>query len=236
MFKAQTLWMHVGMALVTTAVGLGAQAATVDVAAEATVRSGVHADTDQNEASAGYVFTKFENATGDFSRKAYYQFDLSGQDADLSKAATFSLTLRAANDHAIKVWALDQAYAGFNAGVTWNTAQANDTATNDMLTAGAFTATQIGDVIAVPGVVGGVVDVELSSLAPFVFDDKITFAVTGASDAGIAGFSNDSGGLRVWRGTSNDPAQLTFDVVPEPSSLALIGIGGLALLRRRRQG
>ena len=142
--------------------------------------------------------------------------------------------LQSARSHVIKVWALDQAYAGFVNTVTWDTAQANETTTNDMLTAGAFTATQIGGVIEVPGTsIGDEVEINLASLAPFVFGDKITFAITGADDTGLT-VENDSAGLRVSLGDSATPAQLEFSQVPEPGSLALLGLGGLLIARRRR--
>jgi hypothetical protein len=210
----------------TSALMLSANAAVVMVASEATVRDGGNADTDQDEAGAGYVMTKFSTPGGSI-RHSYFQFDLSGQDADLTQAATFSIFLQDTRAQGIQVWALDQAYTGFTSTITWNTAQANDTTNNDMLTVGAFTATKIGGPVVVPGTnVGDEIQTNLTSLSPYVFGDKITFVVTGVDDA-----TNDNGGLRIRRNDS----ELEFTVVPEPSSTALLGLGGLALILRRRR-
>jgi hypothetical protein len=209
----------------TAALMVPASGAIALVDTEATVRDGTQADTDQDEATAGYVMVKF-SSTGS-ARQAFFQFDLTGQNADLSQAADFSMFLQSARSQEIQVWALDQAYTGFTSGITWNNAQANDTSNNEMLTVGAFTATKIGGTIAVPGTsIGDEVIANLASLTPFVFDDKITFAVTG-----IDNVSNNSGGLRIERGAS----ELEFAQVPEPSSFALLGLAGFgSMLRRKR--
>jgi hypothetical protein len=46
-------------------------------------------------------------------------------------------------------------------------------------------------------------------------------------DATVIGTGGNTGG---WYGYNG----MEIDVIPEPSSLALLGLGGLALLRRRR--
>lgn len=58
---------------------------------------------------------------------------------------------------------------------------------------------------------------------------SLTFAGTDIATLGL------NPGSYVWSWTNNTVSEsVTFNVVPEPSSLALLAIGGLALLRRRR--
>lgn len=197
---------------------------------EATIRGGTQSAVNQDEAAAGYVFAKYDTNINNI-RKAYFQFDLSGANADLSSGATFSFFLQRDFAQAIYVWVLDQAYPTFDSSVTWDIAQANDTAGNDMLTAGVFTATQIGSVIAVPGAaVGEEVQVNVPLLSGFVFSDLITFAVTGADSAGT-GVTNNSGGLRIERGT----AQLEVSTFPEPAAIYAVASLGLAVACRPRR-
>ena len=213
-----------GLLGLTATLTLSASGAIALVDIEATVRNDANADLDQDEATAGYVMVKY-SATNS-TRHAYFQFDLTGENADLSEAATFSIFLQSARLQEIQVWALDQPYTAFTAGITWNNAQANDTSNNEMLTTGALTATKIGPTIVVPGTnIGDEVQASLTSLTPFVFDNKITFAITGVDNA-----DNDAGGLRIQRNAS----ELEFTAIPEPSS-ALLGLAGAVLLFARRR-
>lgn len=200
---------------------------------EAIVRNDTQADIDQDEAGTGYMMVKFTTGAG--ARQSYFQFDLTGQNADLSQTATFSMFLQSnGRSQTLQVWALDQAYVGgFTDGITWNNAQANDTTNNDLLTTGALTATTIGSTIVVPGSVstGDEVNVSSSSLSPFVFDNKITFVVTGVNAGSSAANSANAAGFRAQRNNS----ELEFAVVPEPSSAALLGLAGFGFILRRRR-
>jgi hypothetical protein len=213
-----------------------AYAGSVSVSTEATVRSGTHADDDQYEADAGYVHVKY-HAEGDHSRKAYFQFDLTDKNVDLAKAATFTFYLQAPRAQAIRVWVLDQAYADLTSTVTWNKAQANDTKSNDMLEIGKRSATPIRGVIQVPGrKKGEAVNVKLDALLPYVFDNKITFVITGADDSKLP-ITNDQGGLRIALSTSETPATLTFEQLkPEPDAQVFPATNDNPTLRRHRLG
>jgi hypothetical protein len=221
--------------LIAAIIGLSASfasAATVLVDTEATIRSGANSSTDQSESS--YIFIKYEAPTSSgASRKAYFQFDLTGENADLTQAATFTVTLASSRAQGLQLWALDQAYTGFTSGATWDDAQANETGTNDLLTTGALTATKIGSVVEFNGSTGDDITFNLASLDPHVFGDKITLAISGVNWTGSGKPSSTvlSGGMRLQPGNS----ELEFAVVPEPSTTALLGLGGLALILRRRK-
>jgi len=74
----------------------------------------------------------------------------------------------------------------------------------------------------------------------------INFSDPNNANRQLAGFivgqitTNDSGAITVYYGEGVGSGRtqfdgVLFDVVPEPSSFALLGLGGLCLLRRRRK-
>lgn len=204
-----------------------ANGAIINVSTEAIIRGGSNSGDDQAESD---IRVKYNPTPFNTARNGYFQFDLSGQNADLSAPAT--LTFITSDDRAqvVQLWALDQAYPTFASTVSWDTAQAKDTGSNDLLTTGPFTASTIGSPLEVPsGSVGDAVVFNLASLTPYVFSDTATFVLTGVDDTGAAQ-SNNSGGLRLVLGAS----QLEFTAVPEPSSLALISLTYIALFNRKR--
>ena len=71
----------------------------------------------------------------------------------------------------------------------------------------------------------------------YLVDQTVTFTA-GAGEAGQSLGVAISGGTNTDPGTRQvlfDNVRLEFDVVPEPSSAALLGLGGLALIFRRRK-
>jgi len=90
---------------------------------------------------------------------------------------------------------------------------------------------------------GDVKSISLSGVAG-IGDGSLTALIDhmGTSDAGFVMVSDAEGGSSTQRffyhtseaSTASDRPLLTVTVIPEPTSLALFGLGGLALLRRRR--
>lgn len=109
---------------------------------EAFVRGGTAAAVDQDEATIGYIMVKYD-APLNAARKAYFKFDFTGQNPNTNAVLKLKFTTAANNARQhVQVWTLDQDFAGFTSPVlTWNGAQANDTAGNGMLTVGGSTAT-----------------------------------------------------------------------------------------------
>jgi hypothetical protein len=119
---------------------------------EAFIRGGASANTDQNEATSGYIMVKYNASPFTTARKAYFKFDFTGLNPNTNALLNLSFTTVINNQRQhIQVWTLDQPYPGFSAAMTWNNAQANDTASNSMLTNGAFTATAWTDFLSPNG-------------------------------------------------------------------------------------
>ena len=79
---------------------------------------------------------------------------------------------------------------------------------------------------------GGVANVAAGDTMTVIYPSNVTYvgAFTGANTSlstGSVQYTGTAGG--------NDVASITFDAVPEPSSTALLGLGGLALILRRRK-
>lgn len=204
-----------GMLLITSRAG--AATTNLNVALEAVVQGGASANLNVDEAAAGYLHVKYSTALDTF-RKTWFQFDLAGLNPEPHLGATFTVFFTAANLQRVKLWGLNQAYPGFNADVTWNSVQANSTNSNDLLTSGSFTASQIGADVLIPP--GGTTSYTFSipRLGDFLFSNQVTLVLTGAADA-----SNNAGGLRLQRGQ----AVLTFSVSsPTNSHYDVYLIGG----------
>jgi fibronectin-binding autotransporter adhesin len=89
----------------------------------------------------------------------------------------------------------------------------------------------------------GILDVDFLSFTPDVADSFLVINNTGGGVTGT--FANDTGGTvffdNGWQadisytaGNGNDVLLSNFSQIPEPSSLALLGMGAVMMLRRRR--
>lgn len=117
---------------------------TLNDSLEAFVRGGPsNSGVDQNEATTGYIMVKNDPSPFSNARKAYFKFDFNGQNPNTNAVLKLRFTTYTANGRQhVQLWTLDQDYPGFTSQVlTWNDAQANDTAGNGMLTNGPLTAT-----------------------------------------------------------------------------------------------
>lgn len=156
----------------------------------ATVRNGTNATVDIDEQTPGYILAKY-STTGS-AAKSYLQFDLTGMTYDPNSPATLRLQKgTSSSSQRIQIWGLNQSYADFSNTVTWNTAQANDTASNGMLTSGPASATLLADLQAS----GGDEIVLFPPWGQFVLGNKLTLAIT--TSVAIAGDTNASNGYRV---------------------------------------
>ncbi len=187
--------------------GVGATTTNLSVALEAVVQGGASANLNVDEAAAGYLHVKYSAAL-DLSRKTYFQFDLTGLSPEPGLGATLIVHFTAANLQRVKLWGLKQSYPGFNANVTWNTAQANHTDSNDLLSSGSFTASHIGADVLIPLNGTSPYTFPIPRLGDFLFSNQVTLVLAGVADA-----SNNAGGLRLQRGQ----ATLTFNV-PSPTN------------------
>jgi hypothetical protein len=166
----------------------------VAAAREATVRGGSHASTDQDETS--YLMVKHSGDLG-FSRKTYLQFDLPAAGIDLDGPATLWLRFTNSYPQRVRLWGLRPPHGVLSAVLSWNSAPANDTASNSLLAAGAAA---IGDARWIdPGQIlpRPPKPLEIPRLGDFVFDGRVTLALCGEADP-----ANHSSGLRLEPGAA----------------------------------
>ena len=138
--KTRLIAISVTLAVLATAAAVRAQTA-IPVSVEAAVRDGANANVDIIESAVGYCMVKYN--TGGAAAKSYFKFDFTGQNPNTNSALTFTCTTGSSSQRQqLQVWGLNQAYPAFNSSVlVWNAAQANDLASNYMLTNGTYTAT-----------------------------------------------------------------------------------------------
>jgi hypothetical protein len=180
------------------------------VAREAVIRGGSFAGVDVDEAATGYLMVKFNNSL-DTARKAYFQFDLPPDEWDPEAPATFRLAFQNSFAQRVQLWGMNQAVPDFSSAMTWNSAPANDIATNGILTIGAASATAIGaDVRISPGSALAPHSFIIPRLGDFAHGGRVTLILSG-----VESDTNNSGGLRI------SPASATLhystpDAPPDP--------------------
>lgn len=186
----------------------------VTVAFAATIESGTGAGTDINEATQGYVSTKY-SATGT-RRKAYFQFDLSSLSVDATGTASFTVNFANSFLQNVQLWALDQEYPGFSSGITWNGAQANDTGSNDLLTTGSATAIKIGTPVVVPSSYPNGHSFSIPNIGNYIKGGKVVLVLTGVDAA-----NNNSSGARYHPSNSvlTTPVLGTGNLAPQISDI-----------------
>jgi hypothetical protein len=147
----------------------------------ATVRDAPAADTNIDEQALGYLMVK-HNTNGN-SAKTYLAFDLTGQNADRNLPATLALIrFSVSGPQHLQLWALDQPYPSMNNDITWNTAQANDTNSNSMLTSGSFTASPITELIVTASGPGTNILAIPAPWGQFIHSNNLVLALTGMDD------------------------------------------------------
>jgi len=197
-------------ATVSITVNPASTSTSVTVSTEATIESGTNADANIDEATLGYVSTKY-SATGT-KRKAYFQFDVSALAVNNSGTATLTVSFVTSNKQRVQLWALNQSYDSFTSAATWNTAQANDTAGNGMSSgASAIGASVLLDPGSSPYTPA---TFTVPNIGAYVLGGKITLVLAGADDA-----ANNSGGARYARVSATLSVPLSGNTPPTISDI-----------------
>ncbi len=148
-------------------------------------------------------------STNGNAAKGYLEFDLTGQNANPNLPATLTVVrFSVSGPQHLQLWALNQPYPGMNNDITWDTAQANDTNSNSMLTNGPFTASPITEVVVT---ITGSGTNTLTIPAPwvqFIQGDKLVLALTGVDDP-----VNTTTGYRIAVTNAGQLPTLTFSVL-----------------------
>ena len=197
------------------------------VSTEAFIRGGANAGSDQDEAGTGYLMVKYDTTPFTSARKAYFQFDLTGLNVNTATQAVFTINFLSIYQQKVQLWALNQAYPSFSSVVTWNSAQANDPNSDNLLASGAFSATAIGGLTNLPASGTTPQSFVLSPLASFIQSNRVTLALSSAADL-------NSSGLRILRTnavllvlisnvttTTNPPPQITGVMANANGSLVM---------------
>ena len=222
------------------------QTTIVGASEDGTIREG-QATTVQDAGIGESLFVRRDNgANNDNVRKAYFQFDLTGLNADLTAAATFTTTIsyRSQNQNGNRVfyfYGLDEGFTPTGTeldtdwdetALTWNNAPGNDTSIDidtgfdEATTTLIYAATNQYN-----SDVGKVYNVTIPNLGDFVQADNTITLMVSWSDTTQYGFGSKENSNEAYRPT------LEFSTVPEPSSFALISalVSGAVVLNRRRR-
>ena len=151
------------------------------VSSEATVRGGTFAATDVDEVTDGYLMVKYSSSLST-TRKTYFQFDFSALNPDTNAIATFTVIPRNSYQQRVQIWALEQSYPTMNTSLTWDTAQANDTGSANLLTNGPWTAVRIGADLVVPTNGTTPFTFTLPRLGDYLHDQRVTLVLTALDD------------------------------------------------------
>lgn len=229
------------MQVVTTATGFGA---------DAFVRSGGQSGNNFGSDPSIHIKTT-TSGTGDFNRKGWLRFDISGlppaptgtagiETVELSLVVEgFSpLGATAADiDWDFNIFGLDDSNADVlwdEGSINWDNAPGNDTGSaggvNPAETTflGQFTLTGFGEAGALATLTGQ----ELIDFLEADTNGMLTFIIT--RDTVEFGSNSVVHELITKEGSGAPFLKITYDEIPEPASAMLLGLGGLALLRRRR--
>ncbi|MCC5829150.1 MAG: PEP-CTERM sorting domain-containing protein [Phycisphaeraceae bacterium] len=177
-------------------------------------------------------------------KKVWLQFDISDLDFAAAPASSLSFNIvsysntnRVGETFTFAVYGMtDQALDFWAQNVTWMDAPGNDVQ-NGFESSGPSVNPANTTLLGTFDVVGndtGTFSINGGALADFINADTnntLTMILLSQSDLGIPGPD-----VRFAKGIDQaDPAQsdIVLTIVPEPASLALMGIGGLLLLRRR---
>jgi len=185
---------------------------------EADIWGGTNAATNVNLVAQGYIMIKYYPSPFGSARKAYFQFYLPGVNLQTNTNAVFTVTTSAQTfAYDAQLWALNQDYPGLNTNVTWNTAEANDTNSDNLLTNGAYTATAIGAPLFFPGATSTAYSFMIPAIGSYLFNNRVTVVLTGVDNT-----NDNSGGLRLALGSA------TLQVLAVPGTVVTNRVTGIA--------